>query len=393
MIKIITAMNNPNLNQELKKEKNVQILYKDIFYKEGILEILEKNKEINYIIIDENLSGEIELNKLIEKILEKNKKIKIIITIKKYNKNKIEINNNKIIKIYYEGKINLNKIKNNKKMKEEKKNKIKYFQKIKQRNYKIDEEKNGNSKMITIFGERQVGKSIIAINLSYYLSSKNCTVLLVELNEENPSIFSILRCKKVKQKRCKNKKKLKNSYRKTEKIFIPKYVDKQFLEKKIVKVNKKINLLSYNKLINYNFINSIKNKYDYLIIENNIRKNKLINRKIINNSEKNIIIIKPNLQGIKNSKKIIEKNNLNKINNLKIIINNFNKYSIDEKIIKIIFKKNEIIGKIENKNIYDNLINKNFKNIKYKYLIKDFKRIGEQLWKMKLIIKYKLDKI
>ncbi len=379
MIKIITAMNNPNLNQELKKEKNVQILYKDIFYKEGILEILEKNKEINYIIIDENLSGEIELNKLIEKILEKNKKIKIIITIKKDNKNKIEINNNKIIKIYYEGKINLNKIKNNKKMKEEKKNKIKYFQKIKQRNYKIDEEKNGNSKMITIFGERQVGKSIIAINLSYYLSSKNCTVLLVELNEENPSIFSILRCKKVKQKRCKNKKKLKNSYRKTEKIFIPKYVDKQFLEKKIVKVNKKINLLSYNKLINYNFINSIKNKYDYLIIENNIRKNKLINRKIINNSEKNIIIIKPNLQGIKNSKKIIEKNNLNKINNLKIIINNFNKYSIDEKIIKIIFKKNEIIGKIENKNIYDNLINKNFKNIKYKYLIKDFKRIGEQL--------------
>ena len=379
MIKIITAMNNPNLNQELKKEKNVQILYKDIFYKEGILEILEKNKEINYIIIDENLSGEIELNKLIEKILEKNKKIKIIITIKKDNKNKIKINNNKIIKIYYEGKINLNKIKNKKKMKENKKNKIQYFQKIKQRNYKMDKEKNGSSKMITIFGERQVGKSIIAINLSYYLSSKNCTVLLVELNEENPSIFSILRCKKVKQKRCKNKKKLKNSYRKTEKIFIPKYVDKQFLEKKIVKVNKKIDLLSYNKLINYNFINSIKNKYDYLIIENNIRKNKLINRKIINNCEKNIIIIKPDLQGIKNSKKIIEKNNLNKKNNLKIIINNFNKYSIDEKIIKIIFKKNEIIGKIENKNIYDNLINKNFKNIKYKYLLKDFKRIGEQL--------------
>ena len=78
MKKIITAMNNPNLNEELKKESNIKIIGRDIQYKEGILEILENNIEINYIIIDNNLPGEIELNKLIEKILEKNKKIKII---------------------------------------------------------------------------------------------------------------------------------------------------------------------------------------------------------------------------------------------------------------------------------------------------------------------------
>ena len=44
-MKIITAMNNPELNEELKKEKNIEIICKDIFYKEGILEILEN--EIN----------------------------------------------------------------------------------------------------------------------------------------------------------------------------------------------------------------------------------------------------------------------------------------------------------------------------------------------------------
>ena len=60
MKKIITAVNNPNLNEELKKEKEVEILFKDIQYKEGILEILENKKiEIDYIIIDENLTGEI----------------------------------------------------------------------------------------------------------------------------------------------------------------------------------------------------------------------------------------------------------------------------------------------------------------------------------------------
>ena len=113
MKKIITALNNPNLNEELKKENDVKILFKDIQYKEGIIEILENKKiEIDYIIIDEKLPGEIKLEKLIEKIIEKNKKIKIIITLKKENKNKINLNNKNIIKIYYEKNINLEKLKN-----------------------------------------------------------------------------------------------------------------------------------------------------------------------------------------------------------------------------------------------------------------------------------------
>ena len=80
-MKIITAINNPKLNDELKNEKNIEIICKDIFYKEGILEILENEINIDYIIINSQLEGEIKLNKLIEKIIEKNEKIKIIILI------------------------------------------------------------------------------------------------------------------------------------------------------------------------------------------------------------------------------------------------------------------------------------------------------------------------
>ena len=111
MIKIITAMDNPKLNKELQNEKNIEIIGRDIQYKEGILELLENNLEINYIIINIDLPGEIEINKLIDKIIEKNKKIKIIITIKKEDKDKKIIYNKKIIKIYYEKNINLNKLK------------------------------------------------------------------------------------------------------------------------------------------------------------------------------------------------------------------------------------------------------------------------------------------
>ena len=73
---------------------------------------------------------------------------------------------------------------------------------------------------------------------------------------------------------------------------------------------------------------------------------------------KKILIINPNLINIKNTLNKIEKN---KINKFKVIINNYNNYSIDEKVIKNIFKGNKVIGKINYKKEYDSLINNNFK--------------------------------
>ncbi|MCI8352785.1 MAG: hypothetical protein HFJ58_04195, partial [Clostridia bacterium] len=51
-----------------------------------------------------------------------------------------------------------------------------------------------------------------------------------------------------------------------------------------------------------------------------------------------------------------------KLKNEKIIINNYNKYSIDKKIIKNIFKNKKIIGKIKYNKKFEELINSNFNN-------------------------------
>ncbi len=69
MKKIITAINDKVLNEELRKNKDVEIICKDIQYKEGILEILEINFEIDYIFINYNLPGEISIQYLINMIL------------------------------------------------------------------------------------------------------------------------------------------------------------------------------------------------------------------------------------------------------------------------------------------------------------------------------------
>ena len=83
MKNIITAINNPELNNEIKKEKNLKIIYKDIIYKEGIIEILEEKKEINLIIINYDLPGKIEIEDLVNKIKKINEKIELIFILEK----------------------------------------------------------------------------------------------------------------------------------------------------------------------------------------------------------------------------------------------------------------------------------------------------------------------
>lgn len=373
MIKIITAMNNPKINDELKNEKNIELICKDIFYKEGILEILENEININYIIINSELPGEIKLNNLIEKILEKNEKIKIIILIKKENKNNFykikndkkdikndnieiikDIKNKNIIRIFYKNEIKIEQLK-------------KYNQiKNNNENNKEPNNKKIKNKTIIFFGERQVGKSIIILGITKSIEKNNKKILVIELNKKESDLLLILSKNKNNKKNLIIKKQKIKKYKKTHKKYLNKNKIK-IIQNLIVKINKNIDIISYKKKINFNIIKKLEKKYEYIFIEINSEKN---SKKIINNINKKILIIRPNILGIKNAKKIIEKN---KINKYKIIINNYNKYSINTEIIEKIFKE-KIIGKIKYNQEYDKIINNNFKISKenVKNLIKEF---------------------
>ena len=370
MIKIITAMNNPKINDELKKEKNIELICKDIFYKEGILEILENEININYIIINSELPGEIKLNNLIEKILEKNEKIKIIILIKKENKNNFykikndiknnnieiikDIKNKNIIRIFYNNEIKIEQLKKYNQIKNNNEN-----------NKELNNKKIKN-KTIIFLGEKQVGKSIIILGITKSIEKNNKKILLIELNKKESDLLLIISKNKNNKKNLIIKKQKIKKYKKTNKKYLNKNNIK-IIQNLIVKINKNIDIISYKKIINFNIIKKLEKKYEYIFIEINSEKN---SKKIINNIDKKILIIRPNILGIKNAKKIIEKN---KINKYKIIINNYNKYSIDTEIIENILKE-KIIGKIKYNQEYDEIINNNFKISKenIKNLIKEF---------------------
>ena len=274
MIKIITALANPILNERLKEEKEIQVIGNDIFYQEGILEILEKEKNIQYIIMSELLEGKLEIKKLIEKIMEKNQKIKIILFLQEKNKEKEnELYRKGIYRIYYHNQIEIKEmiqqIKDNNSNQEKEEIKI-----LKEKNKLLEEEIKSlkeneiinieNKKIISILGTGGVGKSIISINLANVLKEKNRKILIIDFDILNNSLHTILGVTQYPEK---IKKKIeKNNFMKIN------------IKELIIKINKKIDLISGLNLIfdrDYKIsskkINSIleelKKEYSYIIID------------------------------------------------------------------------------------------------------------------------------
>jgi len=306
---IVIAINNEKIFKELKNKNDINIISGDILYKEGILEILEKYKNINYVIINEKLNGQIQIEELIKKIYEINNKIKLIIILSKKD----------IIKEEY---LLKNKIK------------FIYIEEISAQT--ILETIFNKNKIIGITGCEGSGKTITTIILSkLIINYKNKKILIVEDNIKNNSIH---------------------------KTYKPENNEKN-IKDNIIKLKDNLYLLNVKKILNKNkrIINEIylqKNNYDYIFVDmQNIYTYKIYQEVL----DDVILIVNPNILDINKIKKFVIYNKIK----LKIILNNNNINSISEKILNNIFKnKINIIAKIENSLNYNLIINNNF-NIKY----------------------------
>lgn len=390
MKKIITALAEPQLNNELKKEKDFIVIGKDIQYQEGVIEILETEKEVDFLIISEALPGNEKIENLIEKIKQINNEVNIVIILENkkeeleknlYSKNvylilynKIEIKEIiKLIKNKKEGenekiKKEINDLKKiiieqNSKNKQNKKQKIKEVKEL-----------NSQKEIICILGSGGVGKSIFTVNLAKSLIYSKKKILIIDFDILNNSLHTILGVKKYSEKISKKIK---------ENNLIK---DKICLKELKIKINKRIDLISGINLLfdsKYkidniqfnNLFNDVKKFYDVIIIDTSSECFFNYTKDIIKKSNINIFIVEPNLLEIQKSKNILKiyKEEWNIDNNkINILFNKFNKNSIDINILKIIFSEYNIIGKIDINNKYNLIINKNAnkidKNIKKEYL-------------------------
>lgn len=382
MKKIITALGNQVLNNELKKINEFEIVANDLQYKEAIIELLEINKNVNYIMLSEILPGNITLTDLITKIKIINNNIEIIILLEKKEKEiEKKLKEQKIKNVLYIDNIKINdiikilknkKINNKTKIPQEENIKNEINRKIKINN-NIKKQIKTECKVISVLGSNGVGKSIYSVCMSNYLNNKKNKILIIDFDILNNSIHTIFGISKYNKK--KNNKRIINDC--------------------IINVDNNISVLTgeniikkYKKNINYivKLLEILKEKYDYIIIDTSAECFFDINKTIINKSDINIFLLEANLLEITKATKLLEIYNKNwniDERKIKIVINKYNKNAISMNIIKKLFSDYEIIGKLEMSNIYNNIINKNnkiiFKNYKNN---NEYKKINEKIIKV-----------
>ena len=427
MKKVITAIGNENLNRKLNEEKNLEIIGEDIQYKEGILEFLEKEKNIDFLILSELLPGQIDIRELIEKIKIINPYIQIILFLEKENKElenylyakgiyfifyNNQINYFEIIKLINNEEENLNKKlkieldelkkillekenKNNKKINIF--NKIKNNEKIKNKlekninknnllninfnNSKNNNLNNKNKEIICVTGTSGVGKSIFSINLAKSFMENKNKILIIDFDILNNSLHTILGIKKYPEK---IKNKIKNNN----------LLDEIKIEDLIIKINNKLDLISGINLLfdsKYkissskikNILEKLKQKYDVIIIDTSSECFFDYTKEIMKNSNLNIFITEANLLEIKKAKNLlniyinewnIEQKKFN------ILFNKYNENAIDISILKNIFSGFSILGKLSINPKYNLMIHQNFKNHLDKDLQKEFSKINQNLF-------------
>ena len=393
MNNVVTALGNPILNNELLKIQEINVLLNDLQYKEAIIEFLEKNIKIDYLILSETLPGEIDIGKLINILKIKYKNIKIILIKERKNErvdNKQEIKN--IDYIFYNNEVEVTEIIgiiNNKKTSDNEKIKqdIEMLKEIVLnkkvvKNIKIDNYSNtkNENEIITILGGSGVGKSIFTIMLSRVLKNQGKKILMIDFDILNNNIHTILGI---------------NKYSKN--IINKKNHNKYEIEEFIIPINQNVDLLSgldlifsKNKKIDseeiIKKIENLKNKYNYIIIDTSSECFFDYNRKIILKSNVSVFLVEANLLEIKKARRLLDiYENEWKINKekIKIIINKYNNNSIKDRVLLKLFDGQEIVGKLQMSDYYNKIINKNNKvyieknNVKNEYI-----KISEKILKM-----------
>lgn len=328
MKKIITAMGSETLNKKLKEKNQIQIVSKDIQYREGIIEFLEINSEVDEILISERIWGEITWEELVEKILQINPKIEIVLLVQNMMKfqlkdlspeisKKVKIRNEEAIREYIQEKEETKKL-------------------IKQKDNEIKKQKE--SKVITVLGSGGVGKTSFIIFFIQKINS-NKKILIIDFDLIHPCIHIFLN-----QKR--------NSRR-----------EKEDKRKFILKIKKNVELLSDSKsffrLFNepaqkefvIKFLNLI-NEYDFIIIDISNEYLSIYGKEILLQSDELIMVIEPDLLGIKKANDLLqiyrEKMRL-EMKKFSLVFNKYQVTSIHYQLIKNIFSDYRILGRIKQK--------------------------------------------
>ena len=241
--------------------------------------------------------------------------------------------------------------------------------------------KNNRKEVISILGPNGIGKSVFSILFAKTMESKKS--IIIDFDILNNSLHTIMG---VKNYDAKIKRKIKSNDLIT---------NKNILNKSILHTNLKIDLLPAMNIIldpNYklsnmkmrNIIEELKNIYDLIIIDTSSDTFFDYTREMINCSNKAIFISGANILEVRKSERLLDIYNKDwNIENEKIniVFNKCTKKSLDDNLLREIFNKYNILGKIQLSDYYDLVVNKNM--TEQSSLQKEIENIKKQIIKEK----------
>ncbi|MCI9178366.1 MAG: MinD/ParA family protein [Clostridia bacterium] len=406
MKKIVTAIGNPNLNNRLKKEEEIQVIAEDIQYQEGILEILEKGTTIDYLILSELLPGNFTIKDLVQKIKEINSNVQIILFLENQ---KEELENylyaKGIFAIFYHNQVGVKEIieimKDNKNTDVELRKELEQLKKmlIEKEELRLQPQNKNTKKgihkkkkqikkeIICVSGTNGVGKSIFTVNLARLLAQQRNKVLIIDFDILNNSLHTILGVKKYSEK---IKEKMKNHN----------LLKEIQIEELIIKVSSKIDLIAGVNLLFDNkyqisstkiksILDKLKEEYDMIIIDTTSECFFDYTKEIMKISNLNIFILEANVLEIKKAKRLldmyIQKWKIPQ-SNFNLLFNKYNQNAIDYAILKQIFSGFSILGKLSNHSQYNLIINKGNKNNLDKKLQTEYSHIQRRLFQKESLL-------
>ncbi len=371
MKRVITAMGDPYLNNKLKEITEIEVISKDILYPEGIFETLDQVSKIDMIIISATILMSTEIEYFFNQLLKKCENTEIVIFMEENTNLDISfLNSIGIYKIYpqedkavegFLGSLNTKKEINHiskeiSELKEiilQKKNKN-ILKKLSKHDVVKKEKETTEIKhtvsIVSITGNYGIGKSVFSTILAQYVENKKEKVLLVDFDLTNSCVHTIMGIQKYPNHGTfKQIEKLINSV--TPHLDVLTGLDCVFHSEEIIEV------IRIKEMIHI-----WEKEYDYIFIDMPANIQDKNTKTILSMSNEIIVLVEPNLVGIKKAKNIIETCRIDwkmHQDKIKIIFNKTDSYKITEEILQEIFSDYEIWCYIPYDPKYSLFINQN----------------------------------
>lgn len=345
MRKILTAIGNPMLNQKIKELKNYEVLLDDIESDEELLEILEREENVEILFLCKNIIVHYSMENLIQMIRKLQENLFIVL----FNADNSEeiVKEDENLKFYHTLDLDLVDFEKNLPA------------------VKVTPIQNYSSRIIAISGAGGIGKSTFSTFLAQNVENKNLKTLLVDFDLDENHIKTILKLKKNPE----SKGSIKNMI-----VNVNKNLDVLYNLKNIFPDKEDVNFFMLQKIMN-----ELKKEYQLIVIDTSSNVENDYTKRIFYHSQKIIFLVEPNILGIKKARNMLEViENDWKIANEKIniVLNKTNMYEISENIIAELFPDMKIIGKMKYLDSYNLMINR---NINKKEIKKEYEKIYKKI--------------